>query len=826
LKRILANLAEELGAPLVRLDGERLVTQRPTGGWQSFDQIRGMALGGSFVKSELLRPYLLLDAWVDLKVIRPTATRNLLGKYPKGWAEITRGSSDDGPGTMAYFTAGRSAPVPGFEPRAPVSLSWARLHKPALVALLRDLEGVFLHEAWHSVEAYDNTSARGNCIGLLTSLVVTTAEARRIADRMAVPGLELSTWQAFQDFCDALPDAVFVVANPQEIKAKKDMIKANFNPNSDLNKFNPNPTLWKSVDKMDLLVYSTEFSLYPQNGHLASAAGRFSGSVRVLKAALAGPQAIRLTTQKEFVGNSLGLLQVAGDEGGLRQPGWTAVGAPDFITQSKGDSRTWGHRLNTTGAYSGGWMDLDSQGLSLQTYPEPCLKSAGPEALSNAAANYDGNLQLATVETVDGALYNVPGTPPDLRCLARFNDDLALDVHPFALVSDADNQPDTWQPPLTNSLMDPVRPNTLFPDGCYAERNRAPGYLDRGNVNGFHGLLSFWMKPNYEGRISRRGREYFRWTNYSGADPQFFFLGWYSKIRCRFEIDHFLSDQSREHEYTTPDRNLDPRRWYLVTFFWDTQATVLNDHGELLLDDGIAALDRGSPESYPNAGVNPGATDFTLDAPEDGVSATIRPHKFFLGKRGASKGSGNDRTVGNSIGTGADATFDELAIWDFGQNAGSANILAASRYGEGRYYKGWVYTDLGTAPVQDQAGSWFSAPISLPSASVVRQIHWTWYRPPSLPQDFAEMELTTPSGSAYLLPEAESRSSKAFGWNRDLQSWRVFGRIPGPFRLHAVFRRPAALPAGAPILDSPVLDDLTLLYAPQQGQPLVSFGDE
>ena len=40
---------------------------------------------------------------------------------------------------------------------------------------------------------------------------------------------------------------------------QKSVLKANFNPNCLLNKFNPDSHIYKPVDKSDLAVYSTEF---------------------------------------------------------------------------------------------------------------------------------------------------------------------------------------------------------------------------------------------------------------------------------------------------------------------------------------------------------------------------------------------------------------------------------------------------------------------------------------------------------------------------------------------------------------------------------------
>ena len=50
-------------------------------------------------------------------------------------------------------------------------------------------------------------------------------------------------------------------------------------------------------------------------------------------------------------------------------------------------------------------------------------------------------------------------------------------------------------------------------------------------------------------------------------------------------------------------------------------------------------------------------------------------------------------------------------------------------------------------------------------------------------------------------------------------------RIPGPFRLHAIFRPNLADMANTPILDSLTLDDVTLLYDPPGGPRILGWGE-
>ncbi len=835
LRRILGNLAEELGAPLSRTDGEALVARRPAGGWTSFDQILSVALAGERAKLERIRPFLLLHAWVDRKVIRPNLGPGMPGVLPRAWAEIRRGSSDDPAGSPAHFNNGRTSPMPVLEPRAPVSLPWARAHREALTALTRDLEGTWLDETLAGGEQGQASSRIANALGQLHAVRIGAGEARAVSVLLATGTSALSTWQEFNAWCDTLGSDVLTASGQAELQAKRDLLKANFNPNSDLNKFNPNPSLWKSVDKQDLLAYSTELSLHPDNGWELSCAGKVlspSGDLlgaRTLETRIPGPQAVRLTTQREFVCNDLGRLDEAGDERDLRLPGWQSAGTPEFITPSNSLDRTWGHRLDVRGKYPGSWMDADSGGLSLQTYPEPCFRDAPGGALGMSPADYDGSLQLATIETVDNALYSVTAATQDMMCLARFDDGFDLDLADGRSAC----QPDVRQGAASTPLLDGTNPGVLHPDGCYSERNRTPAFYDRGNSHGFHGALSFWMKPNYDIlKTTSRGRPCLKRTNYGPGDSQFFFLGVAAQFNpknrfsAQFEVWHPENDIVHEHTFQTPTRPILPHRWYLLSMYWDFQVWRNNDVGSLLVDHGTRAENRGTVNWYSQTNALADAQDITLDAPEDiWPGSPVGPHKLFLGHRGTSRSGSWDWEMGVFLGTGADATFDEFAIWDFGQDTNALATLARTRANEGRYYKGWRYGSLTTSlPGRDHAGAWFSAPVALPKGSVLKEVRWTWLRPADLTRDYVEIELTDPAGAAYLWATPLSRSTQAQSWNWDRQTWKLRQAPPSPFRIHAVFRRPFLVTV--PILDSPVLDDLTLLYEPSGGPACVDWREE
>ncbi len=697
LRRMLGNLAEALdrsagsndGKPVDLTDGERLVTLRPGGGWVSYAQIRDLALGGSQAKLEALTPYLALDAWVDRKVIAPNARESQAGGNPQAWGNITR----DRGGAPGFERAGTR--VVG---RAPVDFSWACRSRPALTALVAGLKGLYLDE---NAAQY---IGGGDTVGTLKTAEIrnlwspTDDTQRAVLAIMANADL-VKTWQDWNALCDALP----LTGSGDEPQAKRDILKANFNPNSDLNKLNPDLLLWKMVDKSDLLAYSTEFSLHPLQPRRVTSAGRIldaGGRVlgfRQLSACVGGASAVRLTTQKEFVSEDLGDLDLAGDEQVPRLPG-----DPRFLSQSRGTGPTWGHRIHNPNP--GTWLNGNSLGTGLQPYPEAYHDDGG--GLDITPADYDGWLQLATLETRDDDFYTVdqmiPSPPPvtKMMLLARFDDGFDLDLWDSTATSGQFCRSDLALVSTTEldlSLLDPVKPGTLHPDGAYSELGRTPSYLSRGNAHGYHGVLSFWVKPGY--------------------------------------------------------RLNGPRGHPLVA------ATNV---------DEFALYDFGGAE--PTA-----VSDIYLPAPDASLASPQR--------------------------------------------------LATDRHQLGRYCRGWDYAEAWN-PVHpnDEAPAYLTAPITLPPGALLKRIAWTCLRPSELPEDFIELELVNDQADAFLAGASLSRSSLSQGWTRDRQSWSLLQPASLPFRVRVVFRRPSALPESTPLLVSPVLDDLTLIYSPKGGPRILRWG--
>jgi hypothetical protein len=486
-------------------------------------------------------------------------------------------------------------------------------------------------------------------------------------------------------------------------------------------------------------------------------------------------------------------------------------------------------------------------------------------------AAFDGNLQLATVETAPDAFYGVPAPPAvpvrDLKMLARFDDGLDLDEADGLVVSPlADRNitdvSDLARGQLATSVLGSSRLNTLYPDGKYSELGRSPAYYDRGNADGFHGVISFWAKNNFSSASVAllRGRQYVKWTNFtqgicSASSPdQFFFLGYVGSqntptgpptprpgicVFLQFDLGHEASDTNYERMLMTQGGTvLDARRWTLFTAYYDFHAprTPRQDAFRLSIDDGTGIYGQGINEFYATQNSPWMAADITL-------SDMNGPHILVLGRRGADAneggGSGFIRVpVDQRVGKAADATLDEFAIYDFGgaeyltgtsdsnpaapETLLAASRLASDRYREGRYYREDYYEDFGSG--NNRAAQYLSPRVAIPEGSLLRRVEWTWRRPAALPDDYVEIELVDVPASGYLWGSG-SRSTQRRGWGPARQDWEVGRVVHDPFRARVVFRRLTPLDPNAPLLDSPVFDDLGFLYAPPEGPRVMDFGE-
>ena len=822
LRRMLGTLAEALdredgvagNGPVSAADGLNLVDLRPRSvrGWESWTQVRDTALGGSQARLDALKPYLVLEAWVDRKVIAPTPRAVLdamAGGEYQTWADITLGR------TLAGADVGRRAP--GFEARAPVDLAWARTSRPALIALTAGLKGLYLDET--------TASSIPSRIGTLQSAEIlldwslASDECRKVADRILTSTSELGSWDQWNEFCNAVPDAL-LTGTTNLRQAKRDLLKANFNPNSDLNKFNPNVSLWKSVDKSDLQAYSTEFNLVPRGGGRISSLGRVLDAQgrllasRELSAELAQDLLARpLTTQSEFTAGNLGRPDLAGDETAPR-----TYGDATYISASVGIGKTFGYGI------------LPGSGYALQAGPEP-LAAATPSV-------YDGQLSLATVETEDA------GYGPGMKFLARWETGFDADYTDPGDGGNLQNASpaDLLQPAASASLWDASTPGMLRTDGLYVEQGRQPGYACKGNLSPSRGTLSFWVKPNYDGKQCssggnpQRGHTY---LNNSRNDGNQAHTGCFAIVQGRVGTLGALymalhwentcspgSDFGEEQAFSLDCLQYQSHTWHLATWFWDmTHTANVYEGTRAYYNARIPASGKiggyyTTTLSYPGPYLDFTQPDGYLTAPDPSL---LPPAVFYLGQRGNLPYNAVD---GRSA--PPDATFDDLAIWDFGPSPSAiapTDTLVQNRFKAGRFYKESDYLGL-TGSGMNKAGEYFSPPVDLGRVRVLR-LAWTRILPPGLkapadpgPDGNILLEMTDAAGIDYL-PDADGRLiDRAFSLPA---ASAVDRKVSAPFRLHAVFQPNLADPANTPILDPLALDDVTVVYRPAGGRRLSSW---
>ncbi|MBI4231310.1 MAG: hypothetical protein HY608_10780 [Planctomycetes bacterium] len=843
------------GLPVDGADAAPLMALRPPAGWGDWAQVEAVAFPAQRAKLDALRPYLTLRGWADRKVIAPTAVPAMSGVRYASW------------GDFKDAHVGNGGPVPPFESiggrnvgRRPVYLAWARRNRPVLLALLANLSGIEIDPRRGTPLSMVDMSI-ADTVGLVSTSTIaldtaagnwsaanpTLDDCRRVANALQSqnpaadvlevdgrPDGEIDTWEEWNRFCDMLPLS----------QAQRDILKSNFNPNGDLNKFNPAGFAYRSVDKMGLLTRSTEFSLFPTGGILIESAGRVVDSrgrmlaSAVVETSLAGPSVVRLTSQGEFACDDLGNLDVAGggDETSFRLPGYVGGGGRSlFITESRGSSPTWGHTIDQGGVYAGTWMQGVSGGTSLQTYPSPCLRAVPGGALSIAPVAYDGTLQLATIETPTDEYYAYGGAVRNMMCLARFDDRWDLDVSDAAVPGMV---ADTRTPALDAPLLGGGGPGTFLPDGVYSESARSVAYASAGNLHDFHGVVSFWVKPN-QSRASMYNRGHCWLDMYNSDGSQAFWLGDKTRnangygVTAHIEVGSVAEDGGREHQFGRSialGSSQILRRWYLVSFYWNLQAPDAHSCGELVVDAGASD---GRPDIYD------GSSPLWTNAAADASPLSRNEHILVLGLRSAAGGAAGNSVFDTYYGSGSDATFDELAIYDFGTDEASVDTFSSSRYQAGRYEKGWVYHPPGQEDSLPDAAApcYHTAPIRLPSGTVLREVRWSFLRPPSLQADYAEVEIVREDGTGYLWDEASCRSTKTIGRDPARQDWPVGRLVDQPFRLRVLFRRPSTNPAdpedpnsprvpdSLPILESPILDEIVLVTTPRSGPPVLAWSE-
>jgi hypothetical protein len=545
LERVLSNLTYELfGKELI---GEAIAQEAP---YATIDEVktklekRGVKLSED--ELTLLKTSITTYAWRDTSVIKPVNTLRRLGNE----FGIPPQTGDDifswrplRPLWVEYPTGNGGKKMVG---RAPVNINTAP--KAVLVALIQDLAGLYLNEEIgfkrytksgqfpgikYTYNMLDDPQKSGPLGRLGYTAAITTEQAREIAraiiqNRQSKIDLTkpwrgtFQSWQQFGLFCDKVLVAGQDFGIPANFLTPQqaDVLKANFNPNSNLPEFNPpyQRLFWVGKDNLWLTkrgrlgtfqttpAYSFEFSFFPTGYFLITSLGRLLGpdnkvlSESEIQTTVQLFSVYRETSQNDFLADF-----------------WSKQAPLDEVI-----SRNAGDSFQTT-----------TDNLTLQTYPDileydpdtgcrdycrGCDPSQ-PEHLRNPYiqdAHYDGYITLATVEDRD------INPAPDFRAsYSKYGLNADKPVNSACLRDTTGPYQNRLigLPELTNEerRILKARPGALFPDGVYSELDSVPMYNYRpADID--HFVVSMWLKPHFFPEASARTRVYLTYQVWGAND--------------------------------------------------------------------------------------------------------------------------------------------------------------------------------------------------------------------------------------------------------------------------------------------------------------------
>ncbi|MFC1587526.1 PilX N-terminal domain-containing pilus assembly protein, partial [Planctomycetota bacterium] len=226
---------------------------------------------------------------------------------------------------------------------------------------------------------------------------------------------QFATWDEFHDFIKTvfapdpddgssllLPDDAALDIDPVLDEEKRlwwrnyyfeiysDQFLANFNPNSQLNDYNPNLSIYRHIDKSQLATYTTELCFEPTGCFEIQSLGEITGTDGTV---LAGSQINTIVEVFEFFRRTTQAQFMAGYD--------SEADLANYFSESNSIMKTALAGLST------------SEGYSLQSYPEP---ATGDNYLSDSG--FDGKLMLATWQpelsnyNVDVSTYIASGEVP------------------------------------------------------------------------------------------------------------------------------------------------------------------------------------------------------------------------------------------------------------------------------------------------------------------------------------------------------------------------------------------------------------------------------
>ncbi|GEM_PF-5085665 len=301
---MLNTLGAEVGVPNfgARIQQMKTSLLRP---FATKGELKTLGMPGALTQAEydLVKDYVTINTWVDLGTIRPNPQPLNAGYFP-GPQNQYRAF----PWNLRY----------GMEPRAPVNMNAAE--RPVLVSVLNGLNANICEEfAWNYQVSGGGGTKDAYRVRRPSPGPITLTQARNIADQIIQERARrgFDSWDDLFSWIDGAntnrPGRRLNGVSPDQGA----IIKANANPNTLFNKFNPNALVWKQVDKSDLAPnfsggiagYTTEFCFTPMGVFEITSMGRIVGNNQVVATheVLTLVQVFdvaRHTTERDFTGAS------------------------------------------------------------------------------------------------------------------------------------------------------------------------------------------------------------------------------------------------------------------------------------------------------------------------------------------------------------------------------------------------------------------------------------------------------------------------------------------------------------------------------------------
>lgn len=760
----------EVGVPGL---GTQAIQSRPLGG---YDSVHAVEVAVGTLRD--LSPYLTTRGRPDASVIRPKPGGNFM---PLSEVKKLRGA-------LVREEGGRP----------PVNLNTTS--RPVLVALLSGLRA----STWQDPH-----------YAQITDYEIDAARAEALADAF-MAWRPFGTWGDFEQACDRLvADLILTDFNHRPgyyenvfgggNLAAADLLKAHFDPNTRLVKQIPDQLLWRWIDKSDLAVWSTEGCLASRGAFRIGCVGRIlSASGELLAASemavdLEAYRTLQQTTQADFIA-------------GRADPAtFLSRASPGSLLRTHGASAAWRT-----------WGGHPDEGLAVVTYPCP------PGALPDHAADFDGSLALATVELRPLDPTDPPGSR--LMFLQHFDDSWDAEILATHPAGDPMRMPGSYDALLGSPSgsvwpASPNEPNTLYPDGAHVQPGRSPGYPTLPNLPPFEGapkhnraVFGYWVKPLTSTIHTPMDLCSHRRVDI-GSDiaTQTFGLGrrdgdtWGFIFENRAEpgdYDNHFERQSHVTYGTPPAMLLPGLRWHWVTLHHNSGSATLGS------DVGLSVRGlRGEGEGG-DAGWSLYPYEYTLMGTQDIRGADV---PFVIGCHPV---PGHDFSYANHL-------LDEFAVLDL-QDDPSAALLAASAWGltcyqDGRYYKGNDGCFLSGSLVPDGG-----APARL------RRVSWTAYLPSDPRQEIAgdflaplpdlgvpRLQDATLAGARVVVELLDAAGTLLSPPLRVLSQGEKVGLTLPAFRYRVRFEPTPSWTPGErvsqPLLETPVLDDISISWVPAAG---------